>query len=178
MPLLTTSLALMMLAGTVAETAAETHCSGQEANLATYLEMTEVLFNKRTPNRAADYYAPEFITHNVDEGGLGTKTVQPKFMDAMWANLQKIEPDRKLVNNVIVCKDDLVIAQVTTSGSRAGETLIDKPEGRRRYKTSAMDIYRFKDGKVVERWGNNDMVAKSRQLGMALDLSPTPLPPE
>jgi len=167
-----------MLANTTPDPAPETHCTGQEANLATYLEMTDVLFNKRLPNRAADFYAAEFITHNVDEGGLGTKTVQPKFMDAMWANLEKIEPDRKLVNNVIICKDDLVISQVTTSGSRAGETLIGKPEGRRRYKTSAMDIYRFKDGKVVERWGNNDMVAKSRQLGMELDLSPMPLPPE
>ena len=36
----------------------------------------------------------------------------------------------------------------------------------RAYKTSAIDIYRFKDNKVVERWGNNDGVTLLRQLGL------------
>ncbi|MBT6962023.1 MAG: hypothetical protein HOA00_12835, partial [Rhodospirillaceae bacterium] len=52
------------------------------------------------------------------------------------------------------------------------------PPNGRRYETSATDTYRFKDGKVIERWGNNDSIAMIRQLGLKVDLSMTPLPTE
>ncbi|NKB44266.1 MAG: hypothetical protein GKS03_08315 [Alphaproteobacteria bacterium] len=52
------------------------------------------------------------------------------------------------------------------------------PPNGRRYETSATDTYRFKNGKVIERWGNNDSIAMIRQLGLKVDLSMTPLPAE
>jgi len=38
-----------------------------------------------------------------------------------------------------------------------------------------MDMFRFKDGKVVERWGESDTAILIRQLGLELDLSLQPL---
>jgi predicted SnoaL-like aldol condensation-catalyzing enzyme len=185
MSMLTLGLALMMTAQDAAPAAPaapahklETHCEGNEANLATYLAMSKILFNERQAERAPEYYAPEVINHNNDGGGFGTSIVKPADMTGLWIFLEKLEPDRKIIDNVIVCKDDLVIAQVTVTGSRAGETLVGKPEGRRRYMISAMDMYRLKDGKVVERWGNADYFSQIRQLGLPVDMSPTPLPPE
>lgn len=157
---------------------AEIQCDGHSENLATYLEMSQVLFNDRDVERVGEFYAEDFISHNVDEGGIGTRKVKLVDMQNMWRHFERIEPDREVINNVIICNGDLVVAQVTTQGTHVGEGLLGNPEGGRRYRTSAMDIYRFKDGKVVERWGNNDLVAKARQLGMKLDLSLQPLMPE
>lgn len=157
-------------------TSPEVQCEGQEQNLAAYLAMSKVLFNERDVDRVAEFYTEGFISHNVDEGGLGIHVVPLSAMQQMWRRIEQIEPDREVINNLIVCKGDLVIAQVTTQGTHVGPGLKGSPEGGRRYRTSAIDIYRFSDGKVVERWGNNDMPAKARQLGMELDLTFSPLP--
>ncbi|WP_439532783.1 ester cyclase [Polymorphobacter sp.] len=170
MTMLTIGLSLLLAAG---HPAPETQCTGQEANLATYIEMSRVLFNEREAERAGEFYAPEFISHNSDEGGSGADTVPVAYMTAMWNASKKNDPERQVINNLIVCNGDLVVAQVTTKGMRTGADNV-----RRRYSTSAMDIYRFKDGKVVERWGNNDYLTIIRQTGLKVDLSLTPLPPE
>jgi len=39
-------------------------------------------------------------------------------------------------------------------------------------------MYRFKDGKFIERWGNADLVAIIRQIGLPVDMTIKPLPPE
>jgi predicted SnoaL-like aldol condensation-catalyzing enzyme len=179
MTMLTIGLAMMMASQTPApDHRPEIHCKGSEANLATYLEMSRVLFNERQSERASEFYADEFISHNSDQGGSGASTVKPAFMAEMWSSSKINDPERQVIDNLIICKDDLVMAQVTTKGSFAGSRLADKPEGRRRYSTSAIDVYRFKDGKVVERWGNNDYLNIIRQTGVVVDLSLKPLPPE
>lgn len=167
-----------MLALTLVLAAAtpQIHCTGHEANLATFLEMTKVLFNDRDADRAGEFYAPMIINHNSDDGGFGTTTVPVERAAQMWRTYQALEPDRQVINNVIICNGDFITAQTTVTGTRAGETLPGKPAGSRRYRTSAMDMYRFENGKVVERWGNYDMVTRVRQLGLDLDLSPLTLP--
>jgi predicted SnoaL-like aldol condensation-catalyzing enzyme len=175
MTMLTIGLALAALAQAPAP---QTHCAGHEANLKTYLDISRILFNELQAERASEFYADEFINHNSDAGGSDTSIGRPATMAAMWAATRRNDPGRELINNLIICKDDLVVAQVTLRGSRAGETLVDKPEGRRRYSTTAIDMYRFKDGKVVERWGNSDLITVIRQLGMPTDLTLKPLPPE
>lgn len=156
----------------------EIHCDGQPELLATYLEMSQVLFNERKGELVGKFYKDKFISHNVDEGGIGVRKVALEDMQAMWRRFEQIEPDREVINNLIVCKDDIVVAQVTTTGTHIGEGLVGNPQEGRRYKTSAIDIYRFEDGKVVERWGNNDRVAKARQLGQTIDLSFEPIKPD
>lgn len=156
--------------------ATEILCDGNEENLQTYLDMTDILFSERDHTRAAEFYADEFISHNTDEGGLGTHVRNPEHMQRIWIGSKRNSPDRVLTNDLIVCNGDVVVARVSMRGTRvAGEMEGNPPEGRR-YETSAIDIYRFKDGKVVERWGNNDSIAMIRQLGLKVDLSMTPLP--
>ena len=60
--------------------ATEILCDGNEENLNTYLDMTRILFNERDHSRAGEFYADEFISHNVDEGGLGTAMRDPEHM--------------------------------------------------------------------------------------------------
>ena len=155
--------------------ATEILCDGHEENLQTYLDMTRILFNERDHTRAAEFYADEFISHNTDEGGLGTSIRNPEHMQRIWINSKRNSPDRVLINDLIVCNGDVVVARVTLKGTRLTGPMEGNPSNGRRYETSAIDIYRFKDGKVVERWGNNDSIAMIRQLGLQVDLSMTPL---
>ena len=171
-------LAITLALATLAQPAPLIRCEGHDTNLATFLEMTKILFNQRQADRAGEFYAPEIINHNSDAGDAGTMKVPVERAAAMWRMYQQLEPDRQVINNVIICNGDLITAQTTVRGSRAGDTLPGKPAGRRHYNTTAIDIYRIKDGKVVERWGNYDMVTRVRQLGMDLDLSPITLPAE
>lgn len=158
--------------------ATEFVCDGHEDNLKTYLEMTDILFNQRQHERASEYYADEFISHNVDGGGLGTNVRTPDHMSRIWIHSKEASPDRQLINDLIICQGDLVVARVTMKGTRVTGEMEGNPPNGRRYETSATDTYRFKDGKVVERWGNNDSIAMIRQLGLKVDLSMTPLPEE
>jgi predicted ester cyclase len=155
--------------------ATEIVCPGDQSNLNTYLEMTQILFNERQGARASEYYADEFVSHNVDAGGLGTAVRTPDHMSRIWEHSERVSPDRQLINNLIICQGDLVVARVTLKGTRIEGEMEGNPPNGRRFETSAIDIYRFKDGKVIERWGNNDGIAMIRQLGLKTDLSMTPL---
>lgn len=145
--------------------ATTTYCEGNEEILQTYLEMTDILFNKRESHRASEYYADSFVSHNADEGGANTTTHTPAHMEAMWENSKRSMPDRILTNDVVICKDNLVIARVTMKGTMGQGPATGKP-----FDFTAIDIYRFEDGKVVERWGNNDGVTMLRQLGLMPDV--------
>ncbi|MEM6835143.1 MAG: ester cyclase [Pseudomonadota bacterium] len=168
--------AIILIFLTPSAWALETVCQGHEDNLKTYLEMTDILFNQRQTSRAGEYYADTFISHNVDTGGLVKKVRTPEYMAKVWSRANRTNPDRKVTNELIICQGDLVIARVSATGTLIPDVLRDQPEKGRRYIYSAIDIYRFKDGKVVERWGNNDRVAQIRQTGLDVDLSLKPLP--
>ncbi|MSO98617.1 MAG: hypothetical protein EXR11_10430 [Rhodospirillaceae bacterium] len=160
-------LAAILSFAAVGASATETHCQGNEKNLETYLKMHDVLFMQRDAERAGEYYAPEFISHNSDEGGGGIVKMKPDDLKPMWINSKKNQPDRVLINDVILCAGDVVVARVTMTGTHTGP-MFGMPATGKKYSTSATDIYRFKDGKVVERWGNNDGIGMLSQLGLLL----------
>lgn len=155
---------LVLTASAAPALATETHCVGNERNLATVQEMTEVLFNQRDESQASRFYAPQVVSHNADAGGAGA-TVPISTMQKMWVNSKITYPDRKLVNDLIVCAADIVVVRVSMTGTMKGP-LGDIPPTGKAFSTSAIDIYRLKDGKVVERWGNNDQITIMRQLGL------------
>ena len=151
------------------------HCSGNEANLETYLQMHQVLFMERDTTRVRDFYADEIISHNNDAGGSGFFTVRPDDMAAFWEQSKKNDPSRILEDQLILCVDDFVVVRTTLSGINEGP-ILDYPPTGKPYSNTAMDIYRFEGGKVVERWGNADLISKYRQLGFKVvpDTEPGP----
>ncbi len=165
-------IALLLVSAPAAAT--EIHCDGQEANLNTYLNMFDVLFLQRDGSRAGEFYAEEFISHNSDAGGSETTIGRPAQLEAMFKAGKTASPDRTLVNDMIICKDDMVSTRMTVMGTQTGVMMGNPPTGRK-FKFTAMDIFRFKDGKVVERWGNSDTLIIIRQLGLDVDLSLQPL---
>ena len=127
---------LVMIALSAPAFATETHCKGNEANLRMVEEMTEVLFNKRDEAQAPKYYAPEVISHNADRGGGETQRVPIATMQKMWRDSKANSPDRKLVNDLIICADDLVVVRVTLSATMSSP-MGNIPANGKKYTTTA-----------------------------------------
>jgi predicted ester cyclase len=142
-------------------------CEGNEKNLKTYLQIHKVLFMERDSTRVGEFYAPEVISHNLDSGGSGARPVKNADMAAMWAASKKYDPKRVLADDLILCSGPYVIVRTTMHGSDNFGYDGNKPTGKP-YSISATDIYRFENGKVVERWGNADLVSMFRQIGYTL----------
>ncbi len=142
------------------------HCDGQTENLNTYLEIHKVLFSDRDTTRVEEFYADEVISHNNDAGGPGS-VVTPDDMRGMWDASRKNNPGRVLEDELILCVDDFVVVR-TTIKSNFNTPLAGSPPTGEPYEATAIDIYRFEDGKVVERWGNADVAYIFRQLGFKM----------
>ena len=175
MPVIVFAIALILTVVSPSVEATEVQCDGNEEMLQTYLEMTDVLFNQRDGDRVGEFYAEEIISHNSDAGGSEPRVVTHDFFKRMWRHSLESTPDRLLVNDLILCAGDMLTARITATGTRTGENLVGNPPEGRRFRVTGIDIYRFKDGKVVERWGNTDSLSMIRQTGMEVDLSLRPL---
>jgi predicted ester cyclase len=142
-------------------------CEGNEKNLQTYLQIHKVLFTERDSSRVLEFYAPEVLSHNQDSGGNVVTKVKAEQMGAMWAASKKFNPDRVLADDLIVCAGDYVTVRTMVHNSDTTGVEGNPPTGKS-YVISAIDIYRFENGKVVERWGNADLVSMFRQIGYTM----------
>jgi predicted ester cyclase len=142
-------------------------CDGNEKNLQTYLRIHDVLFMERDASRVGEFYAPEVISHNLDSGGGGEQRVKSSDLAAMWAASKQHNPERVLADDLIICQGPYVVVRTTMHSSDTTGFAGNAPTGKS-YSISAIDIYRFENGKVVERWGNSDLISLFRQIGYTL----------
>ncbi|MFT7266464.1 MAG: putative ester cyclase [Halioglobus sp.] len=165
------SLAALFILGALAPMAdAEPliQCEGEEANLQTYKQMHEVLFMQRDTSRIAEFYADELVSHNNDDGsGAGYTVVKSIDLARRWDRSLELEPQRVLEDELILCVDNFVIVRTTLKSNFVRPMAGIEPTGEP-YQYTATDIYRFDNGKVVERWGNNDLASAYRQLGFKI----------
>ena len=142
-------------------------CAPDAPNLATYLRMHQVLFMERDGSRVEEFYAPEVISHNLDSGGSGARRVKSSALAAMWTASRRNDPERVLADELILCSGDYVVVRTTMHGKDTmgvdGWPATGKP-----YSVTATDIYRFENGRVVERWANADLISLFRQAGYPL----------
>jgi predicted ester cyclase len=142
-------------------------CAPDNPNLKAYLDMTERMFIPRDASVAARYYAPQFVSHNQDTGGGDSTTLTPERFKEVYDASRRSFGERGFRNDLIICGGDFVVARVTMTSKMTGPMGGQAPTGKTAV-ISATDTYRFKDGKIVERWGNNDGVSMLQQLGLSL----------
>ena len=97
------------------------------------------------------FYHPEFIEHNTNSavnvhgGREGVQQAFQIFGEAF--------PERSHILDDIIAENDKVVARITFRGrfqKNAGKREADGKD----YEASAIAIYRFKDGKIIEKWTN------------------------
>lgn len=74
-------------------------------------------------------------------------------------------PDLRLTPELTLATDDKVVMRYQIEGIHEGEFMGAAPTGRR-FSIAALQIARFEDGVVVERWGSSDELGLLKQLGI------------
>jgi steroid delta-isomerase-like uncharacterized protein len=104
--------------------------------------------------------APDVIDHDpAPEQGPG-----PQGFKDMFRAMRTAFPDLQVTPEHMVATEDDVALAYTVSGTHKGEFLGLAPTGRK-VTARGVQIGRFEDGRLVERWGSSDQLAILQQLG-------------
>ena len=104
--------------------------------------------------------APDVVDHDpAPEQGPG-----PQGFKDMFANLRAAFPDLEVTPEHMTATDEDVALAYTVSGTHRGDFLGVAPTGRR-ITARGVQIGRFRDGQLVERWGSSDQMSILQQLG-------------
>jgi steroid delta-isomerase-like uncharacterized protein len=88
-------------------------------------------------------------------------------MQAFWADISHAFPDLHLEADVVVADDDHVAVAYRLSGTHRGRFHGVTPT-EHRMETRGMQITRFQDGKIVERWGATDELGILGRLNLTV----------
>lgn len=109
-----------------------------------------------------DLVAPASVDHDPAPGqGTG-----PAGYQAMFSELRTAFPDLKVEVDHLTATDDDVAIAYTATGTHDGELQGHAPTGKP-VSFRGVQIGRFADGKLVERWGSSDQLGMLGQLGLA-----------
>jgi len=79
--------------------------------------------------------------------------------------IRKAFPDWHSDLHELVAEDDLVVERFTASGTHQGELMGAAPTGQTVF-LKGINIFRVRDGQVVEWWSRLDELSLIRQLGL------------
>ena len=82
----------------------------------------------------------------------------------LFAMFRGAFPDLEFVAEDMIAEGDKVAARITVRGTHKGPFLDIAPTGKQ-VSVSAIDIFRFANGKIVEHWGVMDQMSMMQQLG-------------
>ena len=132
-----------------------------EQNKNTVTSFIDALFTKGDLGAVDEYLAEEFVNHDPPIG----VTADREGMRAAGAMFRAAFPDWHSEMDIMVGEGDLVVEHFTASGTQQGEIFGVPPSGRT-VTLPGINIWRVRDGRIVERWGRLDELGLLRQLGL------------
>jgi steroid delta-isomerase-like uncharacterized protein len=119
------------------------------------------LFSEGDLGAVDAYLASDFVMHDPPLG------VSPdrEGMRAAAEMIRKAFPDWHSELHLLVGEDDIVAERFTASGTHQGEMLGAPPTGNT-VSLKGINIFRLRNGRVVEWWSRLDELGLSRQLGI------------
>jgi predicted ester cyclase len=132
-----------------------------EQNKATVRDFIDGLFTKGDLGAVDTYLAEDFINHDPPLG----VSADREGMRAAGAMIRAACPDWHSDLHLLVAEDDLVVERFTASGTQRGELMDVAPTGRT-VSLPGINIFRLRDGLIVEWWGRLDELGLLRQLGV------------
>lgn len=88
----------------------------------------------------------------------------PEGFIQFFSKFRKAFPDLEVVVDHMVADDDNVAIAYTVTGTHKGD-FQGVPATGKKIKARGMQIARFEDGKIAERWGSSDELGILKQIG-------------
>lgn len=92
----------------------------------------------------------------------------PQGFKDFFGTLRAAFPDLELAPVTVVADDDHVAMAYTITGTHEGEFMGIAATGER-ISARGCEIVKFRDAKVIERWGSSDEMGIMTQLGMTVE---------
>ncbi|HEX3567302.1 MAG TPA: ester cyclase [Acidimicrobiales bacterium] len=108
------------------------------------------------------YLSPEFVNHDVPFGAAGGA----EGMRAAASMFREACPDWSTSYHQLVAEGDVVVEHFTASGSFSGSLMGVSGTGQT-LSLPGINIFRVRDGRIVERCGRLDELGLLSQLGLA-----------
>ncbi|MBV9544031.1 MAG: ester cyclase [Chloroflexi bacterium] len=106
--------------------------------------------------------APDFVGHDLPPG----LPVGARGLRQFRETTRGAFPDAQTTIQQLLADGDYVIARFTIAGTHLGPLMGLPPTGKR-FQLDLIEIARFRDGKIVERWTERDFLKLLQQLGLA-----------
>jgi len=132
-----------------------------EQNKDTVTAFIPALFSHGDLGAVDDYLALDFVNHDpplgVPAGREGMRAVAAMFRAAF--------PDWHSDMEFLVGEGDLVVEVFTARGTQQGE-IFGAPASGRGAHLPGINVWRVRQGRIMERWGRVDELGLLRQLGL------------
>jgi steroid delta-isomerase-like uncharacterized protein len=133
----------------------------KEQNIKAQTRMGEAV-NTGNLETLKEVIAPNVVDHDpAPDQGKG-----PEGFIRFFTGFRQAFPDLEVKVEHLVVDEDNVAFAYTIEGTHKGDLMGIPPTGRR-IKARGMQIGRFENGKLVERWGSSDQLRILQQLGLA-----------
>ena len=113
-------------------------------------------------------FAPDFVNHSAPPGLPPTREGNELFSMAF----RQAFPDYQVAIHDVIVEGDKVVTRKTFSGTHRAEWM-GVPASGRQISFGGIDIVRIVGGKVVEHWGEFDMLTLVQQIGGSAPGTPT-----
>lgn len=132
-----------------------------EQNKITVRDFIDGLFTKGDLGAVDTYLADDFINHDPPFG----VSADREGMRTAAATMRAGFSDWHSELHELIAEGDLVVERFTAGGTQTGEVMGVPPTGRE-VSLPGINIFRLRDGRIVERWGRLDELGFLRQLGV------------
>jgi predicted ester cyclase len=125
--------------------------------------LIEEVFNGRNLEVLDEILHPDFVNHHElfpNQGPQG-----PGVYRELYADFFRAFPNVQSEYHAEVAEGGLIIAHNTMRGTNTGP-MGPNPPTCRKVEFKVFHLYRFRDGKIVDRWGPSDDLTMTRQLGL------------
>jgi steroid delta-isomerase-like uncharacterized protein len=89
----------------------------------------------------------------------------PEGYRTFFSGVRQAFPDLAVALDTMVADDDSIAFAYTMTGTHQGVLMGIAPTGKK-MKIRGVQISKFRDGKMVERWGSSDQLGMLQQLGV------------
>jgi len=137
------------------------YMTNTDANKKIVTEFIDGLFSRGDLGSVDAYLSDHFVDHDPPFGTSGDR----EGMRAAGALIRAGFPDWHSELHLLIAEGDAVAEHFTAEGTHQGEIMGVAPTGRKMI-LKGINIFRIRDGRIIERWGRLDEFGLLQQLGV------------